>query len=137
MWSFVFETAIVNRNFQRTDIKMIDSRSARLFRIETDCVISLPSLISRFVGGSTPRICSRLVRKLKTAVRHNQLERCEQSALSVRQSLGAHAHLRGVRVSKLCAHHSVLCIVPRALFLGKNPGFKPDVETRRISHHAA
>ena len=129
MWSFVFETAIVNRNFQCTFIKMIDSRSARLFRIETDCVISVPSLISIFVvGGSSPRICSRLVglRKLKTAVRHNQLERCEQSALSARQSLGAHAHLRGVRVSKLCAHHSVLC-----------SGFKPDVETRRISHHAA
>ena len=127
MWSFVWETAIVNRNFQCTDIKMIDSRSARLFRIETDCVISVPSLISIFVvGGSTPRICSRLVRKLKTAVRHNQLERCEQSALSVRQSLDAHAHLRGVRVSKVCAHHSVLC-----------SGFKPDVETRRISHNAA
>ena len=76
MWSFVFETAIVNRNFQCTDIKMIDSGSARLFRIETDCVISVPSLISIFVvGGCTPRICSRLVRKLKTAVRYNQLER--------------------------------------------------------------
>ena len=86
----VWETAIVNRNFQCTDIKMIDSGSARLFRIETDCVISVPSLISIFVvGGCTPRICSRLVRKLKTAVRHNQLERCEQSALSARQTLGA------------------------------------------------
>ena len=127
MWSFVWETAIVNRNFQCTDIKMIDSGSARLFRIETDCVISVPSLISIFVvGGCTPRICSRLVRKLKTAVRYNQLERCEQSALSARQTLGARAHLRGVRVSKVCAHHSVLC-----------SGFKPDVETRRISHHAA
>jgi len=121
MWSYVWETAIVNRNFQCTDFKMIDSRSARLFRIETDCVISVPSLISRFVG-STPRICSRLVRKLKTAVRHNQLERSAHtahSALSVKRSLGAHAHLRGVRVSKLCDHHSVLCIVLLALFLGK------------------
>ena len=60
--------------------------------------ISVPCLISRFVG-SAPRICSRLVRELKTALRHNQSEHSAHTArtvLSVRQSLCA--HLRGVRM---------------------------------------